>query len=150
MRTCPRLPEIVKIFLDVVKSNPNKLNKAEITAYLENILTFFFSSVELEDNDVIWFLRYVNSLCSVGIIQNEMELSQDETMMAMEEDSSVTAKEQSPLLNVLSTAMAKRVLGEILTHPQGDEKVVSPLHIFHGKVMFMCRNICLLKSHDSH
>ena len=102
-----------------------------MTVYLENLLTFFFSphSVKLEDADVEWFLHHVNTMHSVRTSQNGMELSLDEVM---EEDSCVSPEEQSPHMNGLSIAMAKRVLREILTHPQEDEMV--PLHMFHGKV----------------
>ena len=130
------MPQITVLFLDLVKSTPNNLNEADMTAYLENLLTFFFSpqSVNLEDDDVMWFLHQVNTIHSVSSFEDGMELSPDEVMIGIEGDSSVTAKEHSPLLNVLTTAMAKQVLGVILTHPQGDEKLVAPLLIFHRKV----------------
>lgn len=142
IRTCPRLPEIVELFLDVVKSNPNKLTEADITAYLEHLFTFFFSpqSTKLEDNDVKWFLHHVNTLTSVCTSQDDMELSLDVDMIFQAEVGSVPAKGQSPLLNVLSTAMAKRLLRDILTHTQGSEKPVPPLHIFQKKVESLCRN----------
>lgn len=127
-------------FVVVAKDNPDKLNKADTTAYLENLLTFFFSpqSVELEDNDVIWFLNYVNSLPSEDTFQDEMEFSMDEEIMCVKGD-------VSPLLNALSNAVAKRVLGDILTHSQGDEKLVPPLYIFHSKVKPMCKSTCPLQ-----
>ena len=128
----PHLPEVTASFQDVVKNNPNKLDKAEMTVYLENLLTFFFSpqSVQLEDDNVKWFLRHVNTMCSVRTSQNGMELSLDEVM---EEDSCFPTEEQSAHMNVLSIAMAKRMLEEILTHRQGDE--AAPLHMFCGKVL---------------
>lgn len=132
--TLPRLPEVTASFLDVVKSNPKKLDQAEMTVYLENLLTFFFSpqSVQLEDVNVKWFLHHVNTMRSVRTSQNGMQLSLDEVM---EEDSCAPTEEQSPHMNTLSIAMAKRVLGDILTHRQGNEKLVAPLHMFCGKVL---------------
>ena len=134
MRTLPHLPEVTALFLDVVKSNPNKLEDAEMTVYLENLLTFFFSpqAVQVEDDNVKWFLHHVNTMCSVKTSQNGMELSLDEVMA---EDSCVPTEEQSPHMNALSIAMAKRVLGDILTHRQGDEVLVAPLRMFCGKVL---------------
>ena len=142
-RKCPHLPEITVSFLHLVKSTPNILKEADMTAYLENLVTFFFSpqSVKLEE-DVMWFLHHVNTIHSVSTqsSQDGMEVLLDEDTIDMDGDSSIASKDQSPLLNVLSTAMAKQVLGVILTHPQGDEMVVGPLYIFHGKVMSMCQS----------
>ena len=135
--TCPRLREVVGSFVDVIEDNPGILNGRDMTAYLENLLAFFFSpmSTELYDNDVMWFLGYVNTLTSVDIFQEVIGVDQDaDLMVEVAGEGHHPVKDQSPLLNALSTAMAKRVLGEILTHPQGDEKPVPPLSIFHRKV----------------
>ena len=133
MDTCPRLEEIVTSFVHVIEGNPGTLSKNDVAAYLENLLTFFFSpvSTELNENDVIWFLGYVNTFTSVDSFQMFTAVHQD---VAGEEPPPV--KDQSPLLNALSTAVAKQVLGEILTHPQGNEKTVSPLSIFYRKVQY--------------
>ena len=124
MNTCPHLREIVGSFVNVVENDPERLSKRDVTAYLENLLTFFFSplSSELNENDVMWFLGYLNQ---------DVDLT-----LQVEGEGPVTETDQSPLLNALPIAMAKRVLGEILTHPQGDEKPVPPLSIFCRKVGF--------------
>ena len=128
--TCPRLREVVGSF------DPGLLKGSDVTAYLENLLIFFFSplSTELNDNDVMWFLGYLNTITSVDTFQEVTEVDQDVDLMLEVGEDHHPVKDRSPLLNALSTAMAKRVLGEILTHPQGDEKPVPPLSIFHRKV----------------
>ena len=128
---CPRLREVV----DVI--DRGALNENDLMAFLENLLAFFFSplSTELNDNDVMWFLGYMNTLTSVDICQEVIEVEQDvDLVLEVGGEDHHPVKDQSPLLNALSTAMAKRVLGEILTHPQGVEKPVPPLSIFHRKV----------------
>ena len=135
--TCPRLREVVGSFVDVIEDNPGILNGRDMTAYLENLLAFFFSpmSTKLNDNDVIWFLSYVNTLTSVDLFQEVIRVDQDaDLVLEMTEEGHHPVKDQPPLLNALSTAMAKQVLGDILTHPQGDERPVPPLSIFHRKV----------------
>ena len=138
MSKCPRLREIVGSFADILEDNPDKLSTRDVTLYLENLLTFFFSplSSELNDNDVRWFLEYLN--ISQAVIQVHLPLR-------VEGEGPVPKKDQSPLLNALSTGMAKRVLGEILTHLQEDETPVPPLNIFCGKV-----GSFLSWSHNSH
>ena len=135
---CPCLREIVGSFVDALDDNPeDKINRRDVTAYLENLMTFFFSplSSELNDNDVIWFLGYLNTLTSVDISQAVVQVHQDEDLtLQVEGEGPVPKREQSPLLNALPTGMAKRMLGEILTHLQGDESPVPPLSIFCRKV----------------
>ena len=137
MNTCPHLREIVGSFVNVVEDDPERLSKRDVTAYLENLLTFFFSplSSELNENDVMWFLGYLNTLISVDISQMVIGVHQDvDLTLQVEGEGPVTETDQSPLLNALPIGMAKRVLGEILTHPQGDEKPIPPLSIFCRKV----------------
>ena len=124
---CPHLREIVGSFVDILEDDPTRLSRSDVTAYLENLLTFFFSplSSELNENDVMWLLGYLNTLTSV----EDVDLT-----LQVEGEGPVTETDQSPLLNALPIGMAKRVLGEILTHPQGDEKPVPPLSIFCRKV----------------
>ena len=135
---CPRLQEIVGSFVDVLEDSPGKLSGRDVTVYLENLLTFFFSplSAELNDNDVMWFLSYLNTLTSVDVFQEVIEVHQDvDLTLWVEGEGPLPVTDQSPILNALSTGMAKRVLGEILTHLQGDEKPVLPLNIFCRKVV---------------
>ena len=124
---CPHLREIVRSFVDILEDDPTRLSRSDVTAYLENLLTFFFSplSSELNENDVMWLLGYLNTLTSVEDVDRTLQV---------EGEGPVTETDQSPLLNALPIGMAKRVLGEILTHPQGDEKPVPPLSIFCRKV----------------
>ena len=134
---CPHLREIVESFVDILEDNLGKLSKRDVTVYLENLLTFFFSplSSELNDDDVMWFLGYLNTLTSVNISHSVIEGHQDvDLTLRVEGEEPVPKKDQSPLLNALSTGMAKRVLGEILTHLQRDETPVLPLSIFCSKV----------------
>ena len=137
MSKCPRLREIVGSFADILEDNPDKLSTRDVTLYLENLLTFFFSplSSELNDNDVMWFLGYLNTLTSVDISQAVVQVHQDvDLVLQVEGEEPVPKKDQSPLLNALSIGMAKRVLGEILTHLQEDETPDPPLSIFCRKV----------------
>ena len=135
---CPHLQEIVGSFVDVLEDSPGKLSGRDVTVYLENLLTYFFSplSAELNDDDVMWFLSYLNTLTSVDVFQEVIEVHQDvDLTLRVEGEGSLPGKDQLPLLNALSTGMAKRVLGEILTRLQGDEKPVPPLSIFCRKVV---------------
>lgn len=127
MGTCPRLREVVELFVDVIEDNPDRIDSSEMASYFESLLNFFLStfSTELDDNNVTCFLVYVNTLTAVDTFQQVIEVHQD-------------GNEQSPLLNALSIDMAKRILGDILTHPQGDEKPVLPLGIFYRKVHNTC------------
>ena len=137
MNKCPHLREIVGSFVDILEEDPERLSKRDVTAYLESLLTFFFSplSSKLNENDVMWFPEYLNTLTSVDISQTIIGVHQDvDLTLQVEGEGPVTDTDQSPLLNALPTAMAKRVLGEILTHTQGNEKPVPPLSIFCRKV----------------
>ena len=137
MNKCPHLREIVGSFVDVLKDKPVTISGRDVTGYLENLFTFFFSplSTELNENDVMWFLGYLNTSTSVGTSQLVTEVHQDvDLTLPVEREGPQLERDQSPLLNTLSIGMAKRVLGEILTHLQEDEKPVPPLSIFCRKV----------------
>ena len=137
---CPCLSEVVGSFVDILEDNPDKLSRRDVTLYFENLLTFFFSplSSELNDNDVMWFLGYLNTLTSVDVSQAVIQVHQDvDLALRVEGEGPVPEKDQSPLLNALSTGMAKRVLGEILTHLQEDEMPFPPLSIFCRKVWYL-------------
>ena len=141
--TCPRLREIVKSLEDIIEHNPDRLSRTDVTAYLENLLAFFFSPLftELNDNDVIWFLGYVNKLTLVDIFQEVPKIHQDADLVSkVAREGPHPVKDQPPLLNAITTAMAKRLLGEILTHAQGDSNPISPLGIFYRKVLYSICN----------
>ena len=87
-----------------------------------------YMSTELNDNDVIRFLGYVNTLTTVDFFQEVSEVDHDaDLMVEVAGEGHHPVKDQSPLRNALSTAIAKRMLGDILTHPQGVETPVPPL-----------------------
>ena len=117
--------EIINCFGEVVYGgNHQDFTQDDRAVFLENLLMFFFTvkTAAHSENDIIWFLRYVNSPPHPS------------------SGSPLAPSKPSPLPH-LPSAVLQHILGAVLTFLPNHEKLVPPLNLFRSKVQplaFLC------------
>ena len=123
--------EIINCFGEVINDgNHQDFTQDDRAIFLENLLMFFFTvkTAAHSENDIIWFLRYVNSPPHPS------------------SGSPLAPSRPSPLPH-LPSAVLQHILGAVLTFLPNHEKLVPPLNLFRSKVQPLASHVYVCTVH---